>query len=74
MIGQDYKQRIEEIRRGEVPDGYTHTRVGVIPMDWQETRIIDRFDRVTRKNDENNKNVLTISAQQCYQMYPKRQR
>ena len=64
MIGQDYKQRIEEIRRGEVPDGYTHTRVGVIPMDWQETRIIDRFDRVTRKNDENNKNVLTISAQQ----------
>ena len=64
MIGQDYKQRIEEIRRGEVPDGYTHTRVGVIPMDWQETRVIDRFDRVTRKNDENNKNVLTISAQQ----------
>lgn len=64
MIGQDYKQRIEEIRRGEVPDGYTHTRVGVFPTDWQETRVIDRFDRVTRKNDENNKNVLTISAQQ----------
>ncbi len=58
------KQRIEQIRRGEVPEGYTHTRVGVIPMDWQETRVIDRFDRVTRKNDENNKNVLTISAQQ----------
>ena len=28
------KQRIEQIRRGEVPEGYKRTRAGIIPSDW----------------------------------------
>ena len=32
--------------------------------DWEEKKLGDIFERVTRKNAENNKNVLTISAQQ----------
>ena len=31
--------------------------------DWQETRFDKVFERVTRKNKEDNQNVLTISAQ-----------
>jgi type I restriction enzyme, S subunit len=31
---------------------------------WEEKRLGDLFDRVTRKNAENNLNVMTISAQQ----------
>ena len=31
--------------------------------EWQEKRLGEVFERVTRKNIENNKNVLTISAQ-----------
>lgn len=31
---------------------------------WEEKKLGDVFSRVTRKNSENNKNVLTISAQQ----------
>ena len=32
--------------------------------DWEEKKFGDLFERVKRKNKENNKNVLTISAQQ----------
>ncbi len=57
------KQRIEQIRRGEVPDGYKKTKVGVVPNEWEETRFKKMFSRLSRKNKENNDNVLTISAQ-----------
>ncbi len=32
--------------------------------EWEEKKLGEIFERVTRKNKENNKNVLTISAQQ----------
>ena len=57
------KQRIEQIRRGEVPEGYKKTKVGVVPCEWEETRFKKMFSRLSRKNKENNDNVLTISAQ-----------
>lgn len=37
---------------------------GTAFLDWEEKRLGDVFTRVTRKNEENNQNVLTISAQQ----------
>ena len=57
------KQRIEQIQRGEVPDGYKKTKVGIVPKEWEETHFRNMFSRVTRKNKEGNDNVLTISAQ-----------
>lgn len=57
------KQRIEQIRRGELPEGYKKTKVGIVPCEWQEIRFKNMFSRITRKNKENNDNVLTISAQ-----------
>ena len=30
------KQRIEQIRRGEVPEGYKKTKVGIFPDEWNE--------------------------------------
>lgn len=59
----EIKQRIEQIRRGEVPEGYKKTKVGIVPSEWRETKFEKMFSRVTRKNKENNDNVLTISAQ-----------
>lgn len=59
----EIKQRIEQIRRGEVPEGYKNTKVGIVPEEWEETRFRNMFSRVTRKNKEGNDNVLTISAQ-----------
>ena len=35
------KQRIEQIQRGEVPEGYKRTKAGVVPVEWEEVRIGD---------------------------------
>lgn len=35
------KQRIEQIRRGEVPEGYKKTKAGIVPIEWEEVRIGD---------------------------------
>lgn len=59
----EIKQQTEQIRNGEVPEGYKHSRVGIIPEDWKVMRLKDKFDRLSRKNAEGNTNVLTISAQ-----------
>ena len=37
------KQRIEQIQRGEVPEGYKKTKVGVVPSEWEETLFSDLF-------------------------------
>ena len=60
---QKIKERIESIRRGEVPEGYKRTKVGIIPNGWGEGRLKLYFKRLMRKNTENNTNVHTISAQ-----------
>ena len=60
---QGIQNRIEQIWRGEVPDGYKKTKVGIIPMNWGTTCFKKKFNRLMRKNTEGNTNVLTISAQ-----------
>lgn len=57
------KKRVEMMNRGEIPDGYKKTKVGIVPSEWDECRFKQKFLRLTRKNKENNTNVLTISAQ-----------
>lgn len=59
----EIKQRIAQIKAGQVPDGYKRTKIGVVPKEWEETRFKKMFTRLNRKNSENNDNVLTISAQ-----------
>ena len=57
------KQRIEQIHRGEVPEGYKATKIAIFPKEWKTVRLKNQFIRQTRKNTERNTNVLTISAQ-----------
>lgn len=40
-MNEQIKQRIEQIRRGEVPEGYKRTKAGVVPIEWEEVRIGD---------------------------------
>lgn len=46
------------------PDGYKNCDGYIIPNEWSVVRFNSLFKRLTRKNTENNQNVLTISAQQ----------
>lgn len=60
----EIKQRIEQLKNGKVPDGYSHTKVGIFPDKWSVVSFDEKFNRLDRKNAEDNQNVLTISAQQ----------
>ena len=59
----DIKQRIEQIKKGKIPNGYKSTKLGIVPEDWEVVQLKDKFNRLSRKNTEGNTNVLTISAQ-----------
>lgn len=44
----EVKERIEQIRHGNVPEGYKKTKAGVVPADWTEYAIGDCLERVER--------------------------
>jgi type I restriction enzyme S subunit len=35
------KKRIEAIKRGEVPEGYKRTKIGIIPVEWETGKLSD---------------------------------
>lgn len=45
-LKEEIKKRIEMIERGEVPEGYKKTKVGIIPEDWRVYKIEDCLQRV----------------------------
>lgn len=47
----EVKQRIEQIRRGEVPEGYKRTPLGVVPANWIETTLGEIY---TERNEPGN--------------------
>lgn len=49
-MNEQIKQRIEQIRRGEVPEGYKKTKVGIVTADWQEHKL---SHYLTVNNDKN---------------------
>ncbi len=59
------KQRIEQIQRGEVPEGYKKTKVGVVPSEWEITKLSSISSHVTKKNTDGNiQTTFTNSATQ----------
>lgn len=45
---KEIKQRIDQIKNGEVPRGYKKTKIGIVPNGWEENLIGDYFERVSR--------------------------
>ena len=39
ILNTEIKTRIEMINKGEVPEGYKKTKVGIIPEDWEVKRL-----------------------------------
>ena len=58
------KERIEQIRRGEVPEGYKRTKAGIMPLDWcteKEYKAKDIFKSVTNKKHNGEFEVLSAT-------------
>lgn len=48
----EIKQRIEQIRRGEVPKGYKKGKLGVVPEEWEETSFSSLFTSTSDYTDD----------------------
>ena len=44
----EVKERVYQLRRGIVPEGYRKTKAGIMPADWSECTIADCLERVER--------------------------
>ena len=51
---QEIKERIEKIRKGEVPEGYKKTKIGIVPKDWDIDKLgnIGNFKNGINKSKE----------------------
>ena len=47
----EVKERIEQIRHGNVPEGYKKTKLGIVPAEWTEYTIGECLERVERPVD-----------------------
>lgn len=43
---EEIKERIAMIKRGEVPEGYKKTKMGIVPEDWECLKIKDCIERI----------------------------
>ena len=55
---KELKQRIEKIQRGEVPEGYKKTKLGVVPNEWEDTLFSDLFTSTSDYTDDLNRYPL----------------
>lgn len=51
-------QRIEQIRRGEVPEGYKKGKLGIVPKEWNETSFSTLFTSTSDYTDDLDKYPL----------------
>ena len=54
----EIKQRIELIRRGEVPEGYKKGKLGIVPKEWNETSFSTLFTSTSDYTDDLDKYPL----------------
>jgi len=55
FVREDIQKRAEMIRKGEVPEGYKETKVGIIPVEWEETQLKkhgETYSGLSGKNKE----------------------
>ena len=48
----EIKQRLEQVRRGEVPEGYKKGKLGVVPEEWEETSFSTLFTSTSDYTDD----------------------
>ncbi len=61
-MNKEIKERIETIKKCEVPDGYKRTRMGIIPNEWREVQLRDIAKAVTKKNIDNSITVTFTNS------------
>lgn len=55
------KHRIEQIRRGEVPEEYKRTKVGIVPEEWDVPKAKEVFESISDKKHDGTLEVLSAT-------------
>lgn len=64
-MNSDVKQRIEQINRGEVPEGYKKTAVGIVPQEWENKKLSELLNfqnGVNADKEKYNSGIKMISV------------
>lgn len=59
----EIKARIEQIKRGEVPQGYKKTKIGIVPSEWESKKInhyIELCERPIEMDDNTEYQLVTV--------------
>ena len=59
---QEIKQRIEQIKNGEVPNGYKKTKIGIVPNEWEINSLKNITIQLDEKAGERIFETLSITA------------
>ncbi len=59
---QEIRERIKQIQKGVVPEGYKKDKVGMSPHDWNIKKLSQIANQIERKNNGESYPVLTISS------------
>lgn len=58
------KKRIEQIQRGEVPQGYKKTKVGIVPSEWNENILSEYLQEHKQLSNDIEKHPVYSSSRQ----------
>ena len=64
-MNEEIKKRLEQIRRGELPDGYRRTKKGIVPENWSDCRI-ETFCNMKSGNGITSASIYPTGAFPCY--------
>ncbi len=59
---QEIQKRMEQIRRGEVPEGYKKTKAGIVPIEWKIKALSDISDEVKETAGKRQIETVSITA------------
>ena len=63
-MNEEIKERLEQIRRGELPNGYRRTKAGIMPLDWcakREYTAKELFRSVAKRGGGEELDVLSAT-------------
>ena len=59
---EEIKARIESIRKGEVPNGYSKGVAGILPNDWTSKPLSEISEVISKQAGDDDYETLSISA------------
>ena len=67
----EVKKRIEQIRRGIVPEGYKKSKIGIVPVEWQDTEFSSLFTSTSDFTSDIGKYPLLKNPEELLRSKPK---